>query len=678
MACSWPRFKTVLLLSLLTIPKLSKPCIRILPEEGGWKQMSVGERAKLVKVVFIGKVINLYTVDKLSGTYAADFEIWRILKGRKIVDEVFEMHRSSLVKVYGFGEKRLCYSPVKPGDVHMVFMVYEPASRSLVARYDDIFGATAAPTAANENEVLQALGWKPWSSWSKCSKNCDGGKQTRTRACSVKECDGRTRQTRSCNTYECDGLKDIVRHVREEQTPPASKNENIHLKNGRMPSIDVSKVFRYYFPGEFSIIMTFRATKITNVYLLAMYSYRKIMTLGVRLTPKMLSFERNSLSLNHRWSLDFPVETRKGQWYSLGISVQEKEVTVYWNCEKIGTRSFLQKLSFIPDSLGKIYLGKPLLVSSIESYEIDVSEMYFVPDPGASKQQCDIPVFKPVSYGEDEEGSAGGGTPNIVDHPQNEVEMSWTEWSKCSRSCGKGTRKRVMMCDLESSYTDENGMPTDECLKALQNEEVKECFLTICPAQCDRPCLNGGFCASRNHCQCRSGFHGDQCEKVECKILCRNGGTCVGPYKCSCPPGYGGTQCEKALCSPPCQFGGRCVRPNVCHCSPGFLAPYCRPSCNPTCLNGGVCVGPNKCRCPKGYTGNNCLQAVCGQPCMNGGVCYKPDKCTCRHGWQGKRCEKAVCNPKCQNGGTCIRRNRCSCTRGYSGFFCQIGVVSIK
>ena len=29
--------------------------------------------------------------------------------------------------------------------------------------------------------------------------------------------------------------------------------------------------------------------------------------------------------------------------------------------------------------------------------QIEVSEMYFVPDPGASKQQCDIPVFKPVS-----------------------------------------------------------------------------------------------------------------------------------------------------------------------------------------------------------------------------------------------------------------------------------------
>lgn len=155
MACTSPRFTTALLLFLFTIPKLTKPCIQLLD---GWKQKSVGERAKLVKVVFIGKVINLYTKDELSQTHAADFEVWRILKGRKIVEEVFEMHPSPLVKVYGFGEKRLCFSPVKPGDVHMVFMVYEPDSRSLIARYDDIFGATSPATASNEDDVLQALG----------------------------------------------------------------------------------------------------------------------------------------------------------------------------------------------------------------------------------------------------------------------------------------------------------------------------------------------------------------------------------------------------------------------------------------------------------------------------------------------------------------------------------------
>lgn len=155
MAGTRPRFTAVLLLFLFTIPKLSKPCIQLLD---GWKQLSVGQRAKLVKVVFIGKVINVYSTEQISHTHAADFEIWRILKGRKTVDEVFEMHPSQLIKVYGFGEKRLCFSPVKPGDVHMVFMVYEPNSRSLVARYDDIFGATSPPTASNEDDVLQALG----------------------------------------------------------------------------------------------------------------------------------------------------------------------------------------------------------------------------------------------------------------------------------------------------------------------------------------------------------------------------------------------------------------------------------------------------------------------------------------------------------------------------------------
>ena len=38
-----------------------------------------------------------------------------------------------------------------------------------------------------------------------------------------------------------------------------------------------------------------------------------------------------------------------------------------------------------------------------------------------------------------------------------------------------------MMCDLENSYSDENGLPSDECLKALQNVDVKDCYLQDCP-----------------------------------------------------------------------------------------------------------------------------------------------------------------------------------------------------
>lgn len=79
-------------------------------------------------------------------------------------------------------------------------------------------------------------GWKPWSSWSKCSKNCDGGKQTRTRACSVKECDGRTRQTRSCNTYECDGRL-FLSYTTQKQEPTNLPNRPFMWLNIKQENI---------------------------------------------------------------------------------------------------------------------------------------------------------------------------------------------------------------------------------------------------------------------------------------------------------------------------------------------------------------------------------------------------------------------------------------------------------
>lgn len=170
------------------------------------------------------------------------------------------------------------------------------------------------------------------------------------------------------------GLKDVARHLREEQNPPVSKNENIKVENGRMPSIPVSKVFRYYsyFPDDFSILITFRAMSLTNIYLVAMYDYRKKLNLGVRITPDLVSFEfeKNPAFPYRRWSLDFAVKVRKEQWHTLGISLQERNVTVFWDCKRIGSKNLQEKFSLIPDSLGEIYVGKPLLASSIERYEV--------------------------------------------------------------------------------------------------------------------------------------------------------------------------------------------------------------------------------------------------------------------------------------------------------------------
>lgn len=144
------------LLSIIAILlDVGQPCIQLL---NGWTRKSVSERAKLVKVVFVGKVVGLYPVDSMSQTYAAQFKIHRILKGEQIINDVLEMHPGPTVKVYGFGERRLCYSEVYIGEMHLVFMVIHPQTRSLVARYDDIFGATSPVTIENEQEILAALG----------------------------------------------------------------------------------------------------------------------------------------------------------------------------------------------------------------------------------------------------------------------------------------------------------------------------------------------------------------------------------------------------------------------------------------------------------------------------------------------------------------------------------------
>ena len=143
---------------LFTVVDICQPCIVLLD---GWKQKTVSERARLAKVVFLGKTIRRYPTQTMfddTKAYAADFKIIRLLKGREIMKEVLETHASPYVKVYGFGEKKRCLVDVHPGETYLVFMVYHNSSRSLIARYDDVFGATAPATNENEKEILAELG----------------------------------------------------------------------------------------------------------------------------------------------------------------------------------------------------------------------------------------------------------------------------------------------------------------------------------------------------------------------------------------------------------------------------------------------------------------------------------------------------------------------------------------
>jgi hypothetical protein len=62
----------------------------------------------------------------------------------------------SRMNVTQFGDKSQCFSPVSPQKYYIVFA--EMRANQLVAKYDDLFGATADWTQQSEERVWSGVG----------------------------------------------------------------------------------------------------------------------------------------------------------------------------------------------------------------------------------------------------------------------------------------------------------------------------------------------------------------------------------------------------------------------------------------------------------------------------------------------------------------------------------------
>ncbi|XP_047660262.1 protein kinase C-binding protein NELL2 isoform X2 [Tachysurus fulvidraco] len=129
---------------------------------------------------------------------------------------------------------------------------------------------------------------------------------------------------------------------------------------------------------------------------------------------------------------------------------------------------------------------------------------------------------------------------------------------------------------------------------------------TICRAQCDGLCHNGGSCVAPDTCICQQGFTGKRCETDidECETgrhSCANDTVCFnmdGGYDCRCPHGKNCTgdcfhdgkvkhnrqiwvldEDRCAVCS--CQSGLVMCRRMVCDCENPTVDVSCCPECDP-------------------------------------------------------------------------------------------------
>ncbi|KAK3105543.1 hypothetical protein FSP39_000113 [Pinctada imbricata] len=655
-------------------------CILLL---NGWTPISIYERTSLADVVISGHVIETYKEIRTSAmTYSAKFEVHRIYKGMDIVRSVTPVGKEVFI-ISNFGDKKLCYADVTSGERYILFLT-EYQGR-LSAQYDDIFGAAVSFTKQNEDEVVKQIGWKQWTTWGPCSHTCAGGVQTRRRVCGKKNetCSGDDIERRQCNIFSCNRVKNLLEIFGAQKLPTGvSRDLNrptaFNITSAASLYTPLTNIYPGVFPNDFSIIFTVNISALRAGYLLTMSDIMGRQRLALMYGKKLRFEYYDQNDLPGGKSPLFDVVVSDSTWHQVAISVRNREISLYFDCENAQTLEFRRsKNSYFSTNL-MLSLG-PYFARYGAPFQGQIEQLFVIADPKAAAEQCHIQNTVPEhaikddgrvvpDYGQKVSSAPEKGDIKLVTDSKVIQKTSptpplvqWSSWSPCSATCGKGTQSRSLYC---------NNNKVEKCsVNTDLGSQSRLCYLTECK---DDMCKNGGqYSMLYQRCQCTAGFTGKYCEKYRCDPICLNGGNCTGPNVCTCPTGYSGKSCNTAICRPKCRNGGLCARPDVCTCPQGYLPPYCKPKCSAVCKNGGRCIRRNRCKCKRGYTGSDCTTPVCRRGCSNGGTCVAPNRCSCPRGFKGRRCHKAICRPKCRNDGSCAYPNICTCRNGFFGLQCE-------
>eukprot|EP00057_Strongylocentrotus_purpuratus_P021860 XP_011676334.1 PREDICTED: uncharacterized protein LOC752022 [Strongylocentrotus purpuratus] len=243
-------------------------------------------------------------------------------------------------------------------------------------------------------------GWRPWASWSSCTKECGAGHQTRRRVC-VRDvpnaCEGDAKQKRQCNNFDCSDVKDMKKILHLDDFPPGVRRAPSRwtayriTHQARTLRVPTSEIYGKSFPHQFAVLLTVKP-KVTlrknrgDPYALLFTDAGGNIQFGIKLakTPSVVYSQLDGTLKE----LNFTDYVLDRSWHYMAFSVNKHTVTLIADCKQVFTLNIERSDRATIDATGTASIGGGYRAVNSAYFEGDIDQLVLTNDSSTAEFQC--------------------------------------------------------------------------------------------------------------------------------------------------------------------------------------------------------------------------------------------------------------------------------------------------